>query len=379
MDDASDGHERRSDVTRCPRPLVREGYARAMSEPRALETTTPLRERETPDQEPVRKRWYRNRALRAFSWTATLAVCGYTVIRLFGLESGWALVVALAFTPYAALAALLGAGAQAALRHWPTAILTGAAALAMVAVTVPRAIPEEQPAASGAELRVLSVNLYVGVANLEYVVELVDRYEPDLLSLQELSPAAYEQLAALGLEERMPHVIAEPAEQAVGTGVYSLHPLERLEEAEPGGIFHQIAAEVTLPGGEKARFLAVHNAAPAAPERIPSWEADLAAMPTPGGEVPWILAGDFNATLDHRLMRELVDEGYTDAADTTGEGLSTTWRPTEGGYIRGLVRPPAVTLDHVLVDERIAVRDFTVLDKRGSDHAPVVATVQLPA
>ncbi|HLU28073.1 MAG TPA: endonuclease/exonuclease/phosphatase family protein [Glycomyces sp.] len=342
-------------------------------------TTAERREPEAPEPEPVRGRWYRNRVLRAFSWAATLAVCCYAAIRLLGLESGWALVATLAFAPYAALAALLGAGAQAALRHWRAAIVTGAAALAMVAVIVPRAIPDEQPAAAGAELRVLSVNLYVGVANLEYVIELVDRYEPDLLSLQELSPSAYEQLAALGLEERMPHVIAEPAEQAVGTGVYSLHPLERLEEAEPGGIFHQIAAEATLPGGEKARFLAVHNAAPATSERIPSWEADLDSMPAPGGEVPWILVGDFNATLDHRLMREIIDEGYTDAADATGEGLSTTWRPVEGGYLRGLVRPPAVTLDHVLVDERIAVRDFAVLDKKGSDHSPVVATIQLPA
>ncbi|HEU5127274.1 MAG TPA: endonuclease/exonuclease/phosphatase family protein [Glycomyces sp.] len=350
-----------------------------MSDPQAADETMPDGKPEAPQPEPVRKRWYRNRVLRAFSWAATLAVCGYAAVRLFGLETGWAMVTTLAFVPYAAAAALVGAGVQAALRHWRAAITTGAVALALVAVLVPRAVADEQPAADGAELRVLSVNLYVGVANLEYVVELVDRYEPDLLSVQELSPGAYEQLVALGLEERMPHVIAEPAEQAVGTAVYSLHPLERLRELEPGGIFHQIAAEVRLPGGERARFLAVHNAAPATAERIPSWEADLGALPAPDADVPWILAGDFNATLDHRLMRELIGQGYTDAADATGRGLAATWRPIEGGYLGGLVRPPAVTLDHVLVDERIAVRDFAVLDKRGSDHAPVVATIQLPS
>lgn len=349
-----------------------------MSDPHAADETTRNDEPEAPQPEPAPKRWYRGRVFRSFSWAATLAVCGYAAIRLFGLETGWILVTTLAFVPYAAVAALVGAGVQAALRHWRAATATGAVALAMMAVLVPRAVADEQPAADGAELRILSVNLYVGVANLEYVVELVDRYEPDLLSVQELSPSAYEQLAALGLEERMPHVVAEPAEQAVGTGVYSLHPLERLRELEPGGIFHQIAAEVSLPDGEKARFLAVHSAAPATPERIPSWEADLGALPAPDADVPWILAGDFNATLDHRLMRELLAEGYTDAADATGEGLAATWRPIEGGYLGGLVRPPAVTLDHVLVDERIAVRDFAVLDKRGSDHAPVLATVRLP-
>lgn len=349
-----------------------------MDDPRTADAPAREPEPEATREEPARKRWSDNRLLRACSWTVTAMACGFAIVRLLGLETGWFLITSIAFIPYLAGVALLGAGVQAALRHWRAAAVTAAAGLAMVAVLVPRAIPDAQPAADGVELRVLSVNLYVGTANLEYVVELVDRHEPDLLSVQELSPAAYEQLAELGLEERMPHVIAEPAEYAVGTAVYSLHPLERLEDLEPGGIFHQIAAEATLPDGARARFLAVHQAAPVSPERIPHWEADFGELPAPEGDVPWILAGDFNATLDHRLMREVLDSGYTDAADATGEGLTATWRPIEGGYLNGLVRPPAVTLDHIVVDDRIAVRHFEVLDKAGSDHAPVLATVQLP-
>ncbi|WP_051326077.1 endonuclease/exonuclease/phosphatase family protein [Glycomyces tenuis] len=349
-----------------------------MSDPQTDDASVRLDEAEAPQVKAARTPWYRSRALRWCSWAATAAVWVYALIRLFGLETGWILVTTIAFVPYVAGAALIGAGIQAALRHWRAAIVTVAAALAMAAVIAPRALPDEQPVAEGAELRVLSVNAYVGTANLEYIVELVDRYEPDLLSIQELTPGAYEELADLGLEERMPHVIAEPAELAVGTGLYSLHPLERLESSEPDGIFYQIAAEATLPDGSKARFMAVHTAAPARPERIPQWEADFAQLPRPVGDVPWVLAGDFNATLDHRLLREAVEWGYTDAAETTGEGLAATWRPIEGGYLGGFVRPPAVTLDHVLVDERIAVSDFEVLEKDGSDHAPVLATIRLP-
>lgn len=338
-----------------------------MSEP-PISETTPIEEPEAP-----RPRWYRGRALRSCSWAATAAVCAYALIRLFGLDSGWILVVTIAFVPYVAGAALLGAGVQAVLRHWRAAIATAAAALAMAAVILPRALPDEQPAAEGFELRVMSVNAYVGTTNLEHIVDLVDRYEPDLLSIQELTPAAYEELAVLGLEEKLPHVMAEPAGQAVGTGIYARHPVERLESSEPDGIFHQIAAEVTLPDGSQARFMAVHTASPGRADWIPSWEADFAQLPRPAGDVPWILAGDFNATLDHRTLRETLERGYTDAADATGEGMATTWRP-----VAGHLRPPAVTLDHVLVEERIAVRAFEVLDKNGSDHAPVIATVQLP-
>ena len=38
-----------------------------------------------------------------------------------------------------------------------------------------------------------------------------------------------------------------------------------------------------------------------------------------------ILAGDFNATLDHPELRALLDRGYIDAADAAGSGLVWTW------------------------------------------------------
>ncbi|MCH7229565.1 endonuclease/exonuclease/phosphatase family protein [Glycomyces sp. L485] len=333
--------------------------------------------------EPQRKaagtRWYRTRVFRSLSWTATAGVVAYSLIRLLGLETGWILVTTIAFVPYLAAAALVGAGMQAAFRHWRAAIVTAAAALAMVAAIVPRVLPENQPVAEGAELTVMSVNMYVGVANVKYIIELVDRYEPDILSVQELTPSGFDELASRGLEERLPHVIAEPAWNAVGTGIYSRHPMERLEELEPDGIFYQPAAEVTLPDESKIRFMAVHVAAPGSPERIPDWEADFEDFPATGSDVPWVLAGDFNSTLDHRLLRQVVDSGYSDAADATGEGLVPTWRPFEGGFLGNRLHPPAVTLDHVLVDERAAVRDFEVLDRDGSDHAPVVATIRLPS
>ena len=351
-----------------------------MSEAQASDATIQLDKPQVDESRPEpRKRWYRGRVFRGFSWLATAGVVAYAAIRLFGLETGWYLSTAIAFVPYAAAAALIGAGIQAAFRHWRAAVVTAVAALAMVALIVPRVLPEDQPAAEGAELTVMSVNLYVGVANLEYVIELVDRYEPDLLSVQELTPGAYDALAELGLEERLPHGIFEPDELAVGTGLYSLHPIERLDEFEPDGLFYQPSVEVTLPDESKVRFMAVHAAAPATPERIPHWESDLQAYAQTHSEVPWVLAGDFNSTLDHRLLRGVIDSGYTDAADATGEGMSATWRPIEGGHLNGLIRPPAVTLDHVLVDERIAVRSFEVLEKDGSDHAPVLATIQLPA
>ena len=53
--------------------------------------------------------------------------------------------------------------------------------------------------------------------------------------------------------------------------------------------------------------------------------------PRPDGP-PRILAGDFNATLDHALLRRLLATGYVDAADRDGRGA--------GGHVGAVRRRP---------------------------------------
>ena len=85
-----------------------------------------------------------------------------------------------------------------------------------------------------------------------------------------------------------------------------------------------------------------------------------------------LLIGDFNATLDHDALRDLLDEGYRDAGEVVGEGLTPTWKA-------GSVIPPPVTIDHVLVDERMGISEYEVHDLPGSDHEALSATLFLQA
>lgn len=326
---------------------------------------------------PNRRPWYRWRWLRVLSWIGTAGVVVYGAVRLFGLESGFLLVTTVAFVPYFVVAALVGAGMQAVIRHWLAAGITAAVAVGLAIVLVPRVVADDQPVAGGAELTVMSVNLYVGNADFDYIMDLVEEHQPDLLSVQELTPGAPDAFTERGLDELLPYAILEPDDLAIGTGLYSRYPLERIETVGRDAIFYQIAAEIDTPEGTDVRFMAAHPAAPASAERIPLWEEDYEQLPRPDDGLPWVLAGDFNATLDHENMRDLLDSGYTDAAEATGEGLDATWQPT-GGYLNGLVKIPAVTLDHVIVQDGIEVLDWEVLDKEGSDHAPVVAHLRLP-
>jgi endonuclease/exonuclease/phosphatase (EEP) superfamily protein YafD len=127
-------------------------------------------------------------------------------------------------------------------------------------------------------------------------------------------------------------------------------------------------ARVSVPlGDERVLVEAVHPLPPVTSSKVRSWRATLRALPSAGTGPLRLLAGDFNATLDHRELRRLLDRGYVDAADETGDGLRPTW-PV-------LRRRPPITIDHVLADERLEVVRYEVHDVPGSDHRAVVAEV----
>jgi endonuclease/exonuclease/phosphatase (EEP) superfamily protein YafD len=84
------------------------------------------------------------------------------------------------------------------------------------------------------------------------------------------------------------------------------------------------------------------------------------------------VAGDFNATLDNRELRRLLDRGCADAAERAGAGLRATCSPRPR-------RALPIVIDHVLVDRRVRVRHVTVEDIPGSDHRAVIAELTLPA
>jgi endonuclease/exonuclease/phosphatase (EEP) superfamily protein YafD len=121
------------------------------------------------------------------------------------------------------------------------------------------------------------------------------------------------------------------------------------------------------------RIKAVHPAPPVNAIAAPYWQDALAALPSSDGRGDvQILAGDFNATLDHPELRGLLDRGYTDAADAVGKGFVWTWPA------RRRTRALPLTIDHVLVDERVKVEKVEVVRVPRSDHRAVIATLRLP-
>ncbi|WP_349878644.1 endonuclease/exonuclease/phosphatase family protein [Micromonospora sp. HUAS YX12] len=323
---------------------------------------------------PPRARTRGGRLATVACWLAVAPVAAWAPVRLTGLERG-PLVLAIAFTPYVAAVAPVVAVAALALRRRAPAVVAALAALALIGTVAPRAIPGDRPAAGGPTLRLLTANLRLGSADPAALVDLVRTRRVDVLTVQELTPPLAAELDRLGLATLLPHRSLIPEVGSTGSGVYARHPLRDTgHRRNQGFFFAQAYATVTVPGAPPLRVESAHPAAPYAPDVVPDWWTDQRAQPpaTPDGGLS-VLAGDFNATLDHAALRNLIATGYTDAADATGAGFGGTWGPYDGDPL------PPVTIDHVLVDRRIAVRAAGTHPVPGSDHRALLAELRLPA
>lgn len=298
-----------------------------------------------------------------------LTALGTVVLRLVPVDARWAFA-ALSFTPYV----LAGAGAlllaAVAARRWALCVAAALAVGLLAVAVVPRAIADTQPGAAGPSLTVASANLHFGRADPGTIIDLVRAHRVDVLTLQELTPEAVAGLDEAGLAKLLPHRVFQPDDRAAGSGVASRFPLWP-RPSNPDSYHFQPVVDLEVPGAAPIELTAVHVVAPVGRIEPSTWRAELGALPAAGQRPTRILAGDFNATLDHPALRSLLDTGYRDAAAAVGRGLRPTW-PTDTPLV------PVAAIDHVLVSPGCAVDSFDVLPLPGSDHRAVVAGIVLP-
>jgi endonuclease/exonuclease/phosphatase family metal-dependent hydrolase len=310
----------------------------------------------------------RERLLAIVPWALLAPWAAWALVRGFGLERGFPLVPIVSYTPYVAVVAIVPIAVAALMRRWVAAALAVAVAGSLVAAVLPRALPDAgADDHGGPRLRVLSSNIHRGRADLGLLMELIRERRPQVLSIQELTPRAATRLRRLGLERLLPERLLAIRRGPAGAGLYSRFPLRRLPAPRFG--FRMPRAALRLPDGTAVEVVVVH---PFPPNRnqVDLWGAGLRSLPSGSHGPLRILAGDFNATLDHQEMRGVLDRGYRDAADLVGGGLTPTW-PS------GRILLPPVTIDHVLVDERAGVEDFSVHDLPGTDHKVLFANLAL--
>jgi endonuclease/exonuclease/phosphatase (EEP) superfamily protein YafD len=301
-----------------------------------------------------------------------LAVAVVALIARFLPGINVAVVATAALAPYLMLGAPLAMIVLAVSRSWIAVAVAGVVTVATVAVQLPwytrgRAEP-------GSVIRVVSANLRFGRADPEAVVRMA-RDHADILAVQELTPEQAELISAAGMDAVLPYQALRAREGPAGVGIWSRFPMRRGAEYDKFWL-GLITAQVQIPdvSGE-ATVVAGHMSAPW-PEVVRSWREDLARLDTTLQEIgasadgPVTVAADLNATPGNLEFRRLLRNGYRDAAEQAGAGLTRT-HPADFWL------PAVFAVDHILT-RRCAATAVRTLAIKDSDHRAVVADIQLP-
>ena len=299
-----------------------------------------------------------------------------TLPDLVGLDAYSPFAQLNAFRPLlvTALAVLVGIGLLItvfARRFWPVPVVLALVALVGASLVLPRTTAEATPPAGGTTLKVLALNVYEGEADPDSLAALIDGQDPDIVSIPEAGGRYKSELEPLleplGYEL---HSSISPRRDDVAGNTIAV--ADRLGDVETrvGDDVQFPYLEATGGGLGELRFVAFHSVAPV-PRSVGQWREDLGTLSEwCAGDTPAVVAGDFNASLDHSVFRNAIT-GCSDAAAQTGNGLSGTW-PTWAPEWLG------PQIDHVLSTEGIVAESFETHLVPGTDHRAVVTTLRVP-
>lgn len=255
--------------------------------------------------------------------------------------------------------------------RWPGYVALGVATVAVNAwFVVPWYLPAVSAAqASGdAQVRILHANVQVSNSDSRRFVELVEQSQPDLLVIQEATPAWMASLSAL--DELYPHKVIEPRDDPFGIALYSRFALQSSSVVTSEPLHYPEILATVMVGETALQVIAAHPTNPIGSNRAyaRNLQLDAIAKLARRSPQPTIVVGDLNISMWASHYRRLIAEsGLRNSRE--GFGVAPTWP---------LFLPFAmIPIDHVLVSSDIAVVDFSTGPNIGSDHLPILVSLQL--
>ncbi len=210
----------------------------------------------------------------------------------------------------------------------------------------------------------------VRMTNTKYqkFLEVVLEHDPDIVVINEPNAVWHDHLRQR-LDAKYPYSIKKPLENTYGMILYSRLPLHNseirflVEDSIPS--FYTV---VELPGGPKFDFFTVHPQPPRLLKNTETREAELLIVAKQSKETPYpsIVAGDLNDVAwsgTTKLFKNI--SGMLDPR--VGRGFYNTYN----AFIP-LFRYP---LDHVFYDPKFRLINLKRLNKFGSDHFPIMITL----
>ncbi|MBB5785828.1 endonuclease/exonuclease/phosphatase family protein [Jiangella mangrovi] len=328
---------------------------------------------------------------RGWAWPAGSAAAAALLAVLvvwpqaFGMAGvyGPAQVVALrGLTVVAGGAAAVGVAVLALVvrpARWPLAAVAGVVAVATVfsagvlwsrGVWSDRITSAASSTSGEGEVQVLAFNTLYDGAGPEVVAGLITTYGADVVVLPETSAETTSRAATLagGGFQVFHHQVDAGITSATGLLVATSLGTYGEPRPDPSGGLGSFTVRPE-PGSDGPPITAVH-AWPPTGDAMARWRDDTVwAVRRCKGAEGSIVAGDFNATLDHPALRSLAP--CADAAAERDAAAVGTWPATWPWWA-------GAPIDHVLADARAwEVVSFSVLGAAGgSDHRPVLAVLR---
>lgn len=244
------------------------------------------------------------------------------------------------------------------------------------------------------KLRVFSLNVYAENRSYDLIVAEINRWDPDVIVLVEMSGRTGKAIIPQ-LKEEYPY-ISYPNVIGGGT-ILTRIPSKR----NPTPLLHRIGEpEADAPrepvvmefAGVDVAIYGVHLMSPSRTlKQSTGWNAlgtlaystkenrrqvadltELIQLETR----PTIIAGDFNFTRSTANMRRLRSVGLIESHAQAGSGLGITWTPKWWPQISRL---SGFRIDHILMTRELrAIRHYVGNDV-GSDHLPVISDIVMAA
>jgi endonuclease/exonuclease/phosphatase family metal-dependent hydrolase len=216
----------------------------------------------------------------------------------------------------------------------------------------------------------MTANVLQHAVDTDYLGDLIDRVDPDLVFLQEMTEGAASVLA-----DRFGHHFLYPSEQFEGRGVASKH------EAECGSIDLPWRAGTWARMEVEGKTLVAAGVHMSNPIQFPWWRSVRERRDQVGALLAWvdrqdtdglIVAGDMNASPIWPLYRQIAerfDDLAATAAEETEGGPEPTW-----GWRAGW--PRMLRIDHVF-GSGVKPVATQVEPVRGSDHHALIVDVEI--
>ncbi len=236
----------------------------------------------------------------------------------------------------------------------------GIAAIALMTVWQILPLPKSMKL-TGTTYKMLQANLRFDNPSPELFLELVNREQPEILNVQEVSQSWMPRLK--GLEAQYPHVFHCPEWSSIG-GVMLLSKLPLLGDGRNCHDYASLGSAIAVFGDIQVTLGSVHLRWPwpaSGPRQIDALRDPLSKI---GANA--LVGGDFNATVWSHAIQRFAEYG----AMTTISGIGPSWMwdklPAAIASCCGL------PIDNVLVKGAVRIISARTLAPIGSDHLPIV-------